>query len=63
MPFLEQQCVSNVMMLAELKAVESTGPSELQPLVQKVSTKIEKHLESCKELATKLEDDGKNKQS
>ncbi|WP_047812714.1 DUF4142 domain-containing protein [Rhodopirellula islandica] len=61
MAFLGQQCVAHTMMLAELKAIESTGPQELQPIAQEAISKIEKHLEKAKQLAKKLEDDEKQR--
>ncbi len=63
MAFLGQQCVAHTMMLAELKAIESAGPQELQQIAQEASQKVEQHLEKCKQLAKKLEDDRKNKES
>ncbi len=59
MAFLGQQCVAHTMMLAELKAIESAGPQELQPLAQEISQKVQQHLEKAKQLAKKLEDDRK----
>lgn len=61
MAFLGQQCVAHTMMLAELKAIESVGPAELQPIAKMASQKVEQHLEKAKELAKKLEDDAKNR--
>ncbi|EMI23621.1 putative secreted protein [Rhodopirellula europaea SH398] len=61
MAFLGQQCVAHTMMLAELKAIESTGPQELQPVAQEAISKVEKHLEKAKQLAKKLEDDEKQR--
>jgi predicted outer membrane protein len=61
MAFLGQQCVAHTMMLAELKAIESTGPQELQPIAQEAISKVEKHLEKAKQLAKKLEDDEKQR--
>lgn len=61
MAFLGQQCVAHTMMLAELKAIESTGPKELQPIAQEAISKVEKHLEKAKQLAKKLEDDEKQR--
>ncbi len=63
MAFLGQQCVAHTMMLAELKAIESSGPQELQQMAQEASQKVEQHLEKSKQLAKKLEDDRKNKNS
>ncbi|TWT91887.1 DUF4142 domain-containing protein [Neorhodopirellula pilleata] len=63
MAFLGQQSVAHTMMLAELKAIESTGPNELQSVAQEMSKKVEKHLKKAKDLAKKLEDDRSNKQS
>ncbi len=61
MAFLGQQCVAHTMMLAELKAIESVGPQELQMLAQESSEKVQQHLDKAKELAKKLEDDRKKK--
>ncbi|EMI57163.1 DUF4142 domain-containing protein [Rhodopirellula sallentina] len=63
MAFLGQQCVAHINMLAELKAVESSGPSELQSIAQKAIEKVENHLQKCKQLAKKLEDDREKSQS
>ncbi|SMP64455.1 Predicted outer membrane protein [Neorhodopirellula lusitana] len=63
MAFLGQQCVAHTMMLAELKAIESTGPQELQQVAQEASQKVKQHLDHCKQLAKKLEDDRKNNRS
>ncbi|MDA8745859.1 DUF4142 domain-containing protein [Rubripirellula amarantea] len=57
MAFLGQQCVAHTTMLAELKAIENTGPQELQPIAQDAIGKVKKHLERCKEIAKQLEDD------
>jgi predicted outer membrane protein len=63
MAFLGQQCVAHITMLAELKAIESAGPQELQQVAQEAAKKVEQHLEKCKQLAKKLEDDRKNTRS
>lgn len=60
MAFLGQQCVAHTMMLAELKAIASDGPQELQSMAKETSQKIEQHLEKAKKLAKKLEDDREN---
>ncbi len=57
MAFLSQQCVAHTMMLAELKAIESTGPQALKQVAQMTIPKVEKHLDEAKQLAKKLEDD------
>ncbi|WP_442510022.1 DUF4142 domain-containing protein [Novipirellula sp. SH528] len=57
MAFLGQQTIAHTMMLAELQAIESAGPQELQPIVQQASSKVKRHLEETKQLAKKLQDD------
>ncbi|EMI22902.1 putative secreted protein [Rhodopirellula maiorica SM1] len=57
MAFLGQQTVAHTMLLAELRAIESMGPQELQPIVQQASNKVSMHLEKTKQLAKQLEDD------
>ena len=59
MAFLRQQCVAHTMMLGELKAIESDGPTELRQFASQAAAKVEKHLEKAKLLAKKLQDDGK----
>lgn len=59
--FLGQQIVAHTMMLAELQAIESTGPQELQPIAQEASTKVEEHLKTAKQIANRLEDDRKSR--
>ena len=59
MAFLGQQCVAHIMMLAELKAIESVGPKELNEVAKDGISKTEKHLEKCLQLAKKLESDEK----
>lgn len=61
MAFLGQQLVAHTMMLAELKAIQSTGPNELHEIAGKSITKVENHLDRAKQLARKLEDDRKTK--
>ncbi|TWT72862.1 DUF4142 domain-containing protein [Allorhodopirellula solitaria] len=61
MAFLGQQCVAHTMMLAELRAIESSGPEELQPVAAEAANKVEKHLEEAKKLAKKLEDDRRSR--
>lgn len=63
MGFLSQQIVAHTMMLGELKAIESSGPQELQPIVQKAIQKTESHLEKSKQLAKKLEDESRRQRS
>lgn len=60
MAFLGQQCVAHTMMLAELKAIQSDGPQELQSVAGKAIDKVEKHLETAKKIAKKLEKDAKD---
>ena len=57
MAFLGQQMVAHTMLLAELQAIESSGPQELQPIVQQASGKVKSHLAHAKQLAQKFEDD------
>lgn len=61
MAFLGQQCVAHTMLLAELKAIESKGPKELQTIAQEAAEKVQMHLEKAKQLAKKLEDDRKSR--
>lgn len=51
MAFLGHQIVTHTNMIAELKAIESAGPSELQPLVQQAIDSTQKHLDRAKQLA------------
>jgi predicted outer membrane protein len=60
MAFLGQQIVAHIEQLAELKALENSGPEELKSLVGEASKKVQAHLEKAKQLAKKLEDDRKN---
>jgi len=59
MAFLGQQCVAHTMMLGELKAIETHGPTELRQFANQAATKVEEHLEKAKQLAKKLQDDRK----
>ena len=54
MAFVGQQIMAHTMMLAELKAIESTGPGELQPIAQQAIPKVEDHLAKAKQLAEQL---------
>lgn len=56
MAYLGQQYVTHTMMLAELKAIQSEGPQELQSTVGQAIDKIEKHLNKVKQLSKKLAD-------
>lgn len=56
MAFLGQQCMSHMMMLAELKAIESEGPVELREVASKAAKKVEEHLEKVKEMAKDRKD-------
>tara|TARA_R110002049_G_scaffold50370_3_gene143140 strand:+ start:186265 stop:187068 length:804 start_codon:yes stop_codon:yes gene_type:complete len=56
MAFLGQQCVAHTMMIAELKAIESNGPEELQSFAQQAIEKVQQHLDKAKQLAKQLED-------
>ncbi len=60
MAFLGQQIMAHTAMLAELKAIQSVGPEDLQSIAQEAITKTEQHLDKAKQLAKKLEDDRKN---
>ncbi len=60
MAYLAQQIVAHTNMLAELKAIQSAGPEDLQSIAGKAAEKVKKHLEETKKLAKKLEDDRKN---
>jgi len=61
MAFLGQQCIAHMMMLAELKAIETEGPTGLRPFATSAATKVEKHLDKAKQLAKKLQDDSKSR--
>ncbi|TWU25417.1 hypothetical protein Pla52o_17180 [Novipirellula galeiformis] len=61
MAYLGQQTVAHINLLSELKAIESAGPQELQPIVQQAATKVQAHLEQAKQLAKKLENDRKSR--
>lgn len=56
MAFLGQQILAHTMMLAQLQAIESTGPQELQSLAQQAIGKTQNHLTKAKELANKNKD-------
>jgi len=55
MAFVSYQCVVHNMMLAELKAIESVGPKELNEVAKNEIITAEKHLEKFKQLAKKLD--------
>lgn len=61
MAFLGQQCVAHTMMLAELKAIESDGPKELNEFAKEARNKVQEHLEKCKKLAKQIEKDSDSK--
>lgn len=61
MAFLGQQVVTHTMALAELKAIQSTGPEELSSFTNEAIDTIEQHLEKTKQLAKKYEDDRRTK--
>jgi predicted outer membrane protein len=63
MAFLGQQAVAHGMMLAELKAINSTGPDSLTSFTETAIKKIESHLEKMKQLAKKFEKDSAGKKS
>ncbi len=60
MGFLSQQIVAHTMALAELKAIKSSGPEELNEVVTTAIDKTEQHLKRAKEIAKKLEDNEKS---
>lgn len=60
MAYLGQQIVMHTIMLAELQAIQSNGPEQLQTIAKQASEKVQNHLEKAKQLAKKLEDDAKN---
>lgn len=57
MAFLGQQAIAHTMLIAELKAIASEGPEELQPVVQEAVNTTQKHLEKSRQLAKKLDED------
>ncbi len=57
MAFLGQQIVAHTASLAEMKAIESSGPAQLKALAQQASPKIQEHLDMAKQMAKKFEDD------
>lgn len=63
MAFLGQQAVAHGMMLAELKAINSTGPDSLTSFTETAIKKVEMHLEKTKQLAKKFEKDSSGEKS
>ncbi len=61
MAFLGQPFVALTMILAELKAVESEGPTELRTFATQAIPNVEKHIESAKQSAKKLQDERKSR--
>ncbi|MCA9168786.1 MAG: DUF4142 domain-containing protein [Planctomycetales bacterium] len=57
MAFLGQQMVMHTMLLAELKAIASDGPTELQDLAAQASNTVESHLSKAKQLSKQFEDE------
>ena len=57
MAFLGQQIVAHTACLAEMKAIESSGPEQIKAIAKQASPKIEEHLAMAKKLAKKFEDD------
>lgn len=57
MAFLGQQLVAHTMMLAELQAIQSSGPKELRAIAGKAIDKVTKHRGEAQKLAKRLEDD------
>lgn len=56
MGYLSHQIVAHTMVVAELKAIKSSGPEDLQQVVTSAIEKTEKHLKKAKEIAKRLED-------
>ncbi len=54
MAYIGQQIVMHSMMLAELKALESDGPKQLQPIVQSAKRTTESHMKEAKQIAEQL---------
>ncbi len=54
MAYIGQQIVMHSMMLAELKALESDGPKQLQPIVQNAKRTTESHMKEAKQIAEQL---------
>ncbi len=54
MAYIGHQIVMHSMMLAELQAIESEGPKQLQPLIQDARRKTESHLQEAKQIAERL---------
>ncbi len=63
MAFLGQQVIAHQMMIANLEAIQSVGPTELKEIAGQGVTMMKSHLDAAKSLAMKLEDDSKNKQN
>ncbi len=57
MAFLGQQIVAHTACLAEMKAIESSGPEPLKSLAKQAAPKIQEHLDMAKQMAKKFEDD------
>jgi len=56
MAFLGQQVFSHTSLIADLKAIESHGPDELQSYAQQALPMVEQHRDQAKQLAKKLKD-------
>ena len=56
MAYLGQQIVAHTMMLAELKAIESSGFQPLHSIVKTAIKKTEDHMQTAKQLAKNFED-------
>lgn len=54
MAYMGQQIVMHSMMLAELKALESDGPKQLQPVVQSAKRTTESHMKEAKQIVEQL---------
>ena len=57
MAFIGHQIVAHTASLAEMKAIQSSGPAQLKQLAQQATPKIEEHLDMAKKMAKKFEDD------
>lgn len=57
MAFIGHQIVAHTACLAEMKAIQSSGPAQLKQLAQQAMPKIQEHLDMAKKMAKKFEDD------
>lgn len=56
MAFLGQQIFGHTGLLAELQAIQSTGPEQLHQIAGQAEQKVQQHLQTAKQIAQKLED-------